>query len=193
MHFTIVDGVIIFVVLASTWLAYLRGFVREALTLVGWVVALFVAAQFAYLLVPYIESAPVVREYLQDSCELLTVLAFAIIFILTLVIMAILTPLFSGFVQNTGLTLVDKALGGIFGFVRGALMVLLVFILYDAFIQPSSPVKMIDQSRSYGIFTSPKENIRKNLPDQRTAPELLGDRFNELTSNCVARSSDVSS
>ncbi len=191
MNFTIVDAIVIFVLLASTWLAYLRGFVREALTLVGWVVALFVAARFAYLLVPIIEDAPFIKDYLQDSCELLTVLSFAIIFIIMLVIMAILTPLFSGFVQNTGLTLIDKALGGVFGFVRGALMVLLVFIIYDTFIQPSSPLKMIDESRSYAMFMSPKENLRDNLPDQHTAPQWLGDRFNELTSSCVAKSNDV--
>ncbi len=191
MSTTLVDALVILVLVSSTLFAWSRGLVRETLAILGWVIALFVAARFAYLVVPYIEGLPFIRDYVADSCELLTVFGFVILFLILMVVMAIVTPFFSDFVKNSRLGIVNSAAGGIFGFARGVLIVLLVFLVYDNFVRPSSPFEGIDNASTYRMFNSPKENISEALPDEQSAPNWLSKQFSDVTKNCTGTAPNV--
>ncbi|MFQ5437538.1 MAG: CvpA family protein, partial [Paracoccaceae bacterium] len=67
--FTIVDGAVAGIILVSAVLAFARGFVREVLAILGWVVAAAVAFAFAPQAEPLIKEIPVVGDFLTDSCE----------------------------------------------------------------------------------------------------------------------------
>ena len=54
--FTIIDGVVALVIVVSAILAYSRGFVREAMAIVGWIAA----AVLAYIFAP--KAEPLIRE-----------------------------------------------------------------------------------------------------------------------------------
>lgn len=184
MSFTLLDAAVIAVILISTILAYSRGIVRESMSLIGWIIALIVAAQFAPLMVPLFDNIEFIQNYLENSCELKTVIGFVILFIIMMVIMSLITPLFSNWVQNTALGLVDRALGGAFGLVRGILIILLAFVVYDKFIAPSTKVPMIEESRSYAMFHEPRSSLENSLPTQNDAPQWLVDQFNRITKDC---------
>lgn len=118
MAFTWVDWSIIALIAVSGLISLTRGFVKEAVSLVVWIVAGAVAwlygGALAAHLAPYIElpSARVIA-----GC--------AILFVLTLMVGALLTHLLGMLVQATGLSGTDRLLGMIFGLARGALLVVI--------------------------------------------------------------------
>ncbi len=185
MTYTMVDGIVLIVLVLSTLLAWSRGIIREGMSIIGWIIALIVAAKFAHLMVPIVQDLPFVKDYLADSCELLTAVGFVALFVAGMIVMALITPLMTGMIQNSALSAFDGGLGALFGFARGIAIVLLVIIIYDNFVQASTPLPMIEQSKSYAIFSSPKETITDQLPDQDAAPSWIAAQFDSLTSHCA--------
>lgn len=116
------DWTIVAIVGVSCLVSLLRGFVQEALSLLVWVLATFIAVAFhqrlADVLARWIET-PTIR----------TVLAFGALFIATLIIGGLLTYLLRTLVEATGLGGLDRLLGMAFGAARGLLIVLAIVIL----------------------------------------------------------------
>ncbi|NNE63122.1 MAG: CvpA family protein, partial [Gammaproteobacteria bacterium] len=110
------DLVIIGIILISALISLVRGFVKESISLVSWILAGFIAFRYfsalAELLVSYIES-PTVR----------TGIAFSVLFVCTLIVGAIVNFMASQMVSKTGLSGTDKTLGMVFGAARGVLIV----------------------------------------------------------------------
>ena len=111
-----IDWVIIAVITISTLISLRRGFVREALSLVTWVMAFIVARTFhpqmQSLLASTVET-PMVR----------LVAAFAILFVGTLIVGAIINGMIGHLVRATGLSATDRVLGMGFGLLRGIMVV----------------------------------------------------------------------
>ncbi|MEE9388904.1 MAG: CvpA family protein [Paracoccaceae bacterium] len=182
MDFTIVDGGVALVVVMSAILAYSRGFVREALSIAGWVVAAIVAFIFAPKAQPLIHEIPFVKDFLGDSCELSIIAAFAVVFALALVITSIFTPLFSSAVQRSALGGLDQGLGFLFGVLRGLLLVAVALVVYDRVI--SEPLAMVDDSRTNKIFAKAQESLNESIPEN--APGWIVARYEELVGSCGA-------
>lgn len=121
------DIAILIVLLVSGLISIKRGFIKEALSLAGWVAAFVVAMLFhgslATLFSNYIES-PSLRE----------MLAFGILFAATLVVAAMANYLIGELVRMTGLAGTDRMFGMIFGLLRGVVLVLAVVLLLPALI-----------------------------------------------------------
>ena len=83
--FTIVDAVVAVIILISAILAYSRGFIREAMSIVGWIAAAVVAYLFAPRAVPLIKEVPILKDFIADSCELSVIAAFAGVLALALI------------------------------------------------------------------------------------------------------------
>lgn len=116
------DLVIIGIILISALISLVRGFVKESISLVSWILAGFIAFRYfsalAELLLPYVES-PTIR----------TGVAFSVLFVSTLIIGAIINFMASQMVSKTGLSGTDKTLGMVFGAARGVLIVTLIVLL----------------------------------------------------------------
>ena len=122
-QFSGVDWVIVVVLVISTGVSLWRGFAREALSLAGWVAAFIIAnmfgGQMASLLAGAIEN--ITGRY---------VAAYAILFVGTLIAAGLLGKLAAQLIKVTGLTLLDRLLGTVFGFARGVILILVfVFVL----------------------------------------------------------------
>lgn len=180
--FTFVDGAVAGVILVSAVLAFARGFVREILSIAGWVVAAVVAFVFAPQAEPLVKEIPVVGDFLQDSCELSILAAFTAVFAVALIVVSIFTPLFSSLVQKSALGGFDQGLGFLFGVIRGAVLVAVAFVLYDRIVPAGQGMDMIDQSRSAGVFEQSKTIIEDQIPTE--APEWIVKRYEQLTNNC---------
>lgn len=117
-----IDWVIIALITISTLISLKRGFVREALSLVTWVAAFIIARTFhpqmQSLLAGTVET-PMVRM----------VAAFAILFIGTLIVGAIINNLIGHLVRATGLSATDRVLGMGFGLLRGLVVVIVAIAL----------------------------------------------------------------
>ncbi|EBA09698.1 CvpA family protein [Sagittula stellata] len=163
--FTIVDGIVAAIVVMSALLAYSRGLVREAMAIVGWIVAAILAFMFAAQVQPLVKELPVVGEFLSDSCELSIIAAFAAVFTIALLIVSLFTPLFSSLIQRSALGGLDQALGFFFGVARGIVLVAIAFFVYETVIT-AQDVAMIDDSRSAAVFSQFSGKIEEQNPEQ---------------------------
>lgn len=127
-----VDLIIIVIIIISALISLVRGFVKESLSLASWILAGFIALRYftplADLLEPYIES-PTIR----------TGTGFAILFVSSLIVGAIINFMASQLVTKTGLTGTDKSLGVVFGAARGVLIVTMLVLLAGLTPMPSEP------------------------------------------------------
>ena len=117
-----VDLVLLGIFLLSVLIGLWRGFVFEIVSLLGWLVA-FVIANSAgpYLadLVPISSADPHLRLWA----------AYVIVFVLVLLTCTLLARMLRALVAATPLSFVDHLLGGVFGMVRGALILVVAATL----------------------------------------------------------------
>jgi len=181
--FTIIDAVVGVVIIISAILAYSRGFVREGMAIAGWIAAAVLAFLFARQVEPLVKEIPVVGEYLQDSCELSIIAAFAAVFAVALVVVSVFTPLFSSIVQRSALGGLDQGLGFFFGVLRGLLLVAVTLVVYDRVVV-NETVPMVDNSRTAKIFARAQDSIDDQIPED--APGWIVERYEQLVGDCGA-------
>ncbi len=118
----VADFIVLGVIFLSVVVSLMRGFVKEALSLAGWLVALWVAMSFSSGMAELFGNAikdPTLRLFA----------AFISLFVLSLIVGAIINFFAIQFVQRAGLTGVDRTIGGVFGFLRGILLVTIIVML----------------------------------------------------------------
>jgi len=118
-----VDYLIIALIGLSTIFSLWRGFIREVMSLVVWAAAFFVAIYF---------SAPFSGYFtkISSNVNVQLVISFIILFLVTLFIGAILNFLLSQMIEISGLDGLNRLVGGVFGFVRGLVIVTGVVFLF---------------------------------------------------------------
>ena len=93
-----------------------RGFVREALSLLGWGLAFWVSLKFSGGLALFL------ADTIQDPI-LRLIVAFLILFIASLIVSTIVNYFVIQFVHRTGMTGADRSIGIVFGVLRGLLII----------------------------------------------------------------------
>ena len=129
---TWIDYAIIAMCVASAAFGFWRGFVKEAIAIATWLLAILLAWQAAWMVEPRLgdwTAAPELRIWV----------ARAIIFVAILVLGGLLAWLLRAVISKTGLKSTDRSLGAIFGVVRGVLLVGLLAIVIDLAEMQSEP------------------------------------------------------
>lgn len=119
---TVLDYVVVTVVVFSVLLGWWRGLVYEVLSLLGWVAAYMVAWLFAVDVVHYLPQG-------MGPETVRMVAAFALLFVVTLIVSGIVAWLLSKLVKIAGLGWLDGFLGALFGMLRGGFLVLVLVLL----------------------------------------------------------------
>lgn len=108
----------------SALVGIVRGFLKEVLSLLAWVVAAYVAYTFSDMV-----AQEYIRKFISDNL-ISYIAAFGGIFLSVLFVIGLLNLLISQVLKNTGLGFIDRFLGLVLGIVRGVLIAaLMVFML----------------------------------------------------------------
>ncbi|MBC7709506.1 MAG: CvpA family protein [Rhizobacter sp.] len=119
---TAFDIAVVAVITLSALIGVWRGVIREVFALAAWIAAVVCMFLFGDKLAKMLPFA-------QDTPWLRLLAGYALVFIGVFVLLSVAGFLFSKVVNAIGLSFVDRALGMMFGVVRGALIVvLLVFV-----------------------------------------------------------------
>lgn len=153
------DLAIIGIVLLFSAIGIIRGFIKEVLSLLSWILAFWLAFTFAdsasYLLEPYI-AAPVLR----------VIAAFAALFISALLLLTVLSFLTHRLLSVSGIKGTDRVLGGLFGAVKGLVIIAALMLFAHETVLPQE--KWWRNSILAGHFQPLVLIIRDLLPPDMT-------------------------
>jgi len=158
-----VDYLIPGIIVLSALFSLMRGFVREALSLIGWVAAFWLALRYANPLAELFLSSITIPS-------LRIIVAFTILFVLTLMLAALINHLAGHLVKRTGLTGTDRMIGIVFGVARGGVVVSMLVLLAGLTTLPQDP--WWGQSIMIGHFEGLALWLQTNI-----APEISGRFF----------------
>ena len=157
LPFTALDIAIVAVLLISGLLAFIRGFVQEALSVGAWVGAI-AAAVFGF---PY--ARPYARQLIPH--ELLADAAAGIaIFVVSLVVLSLLTRTMSSRIKDSTLNALDRSLGFVFGLLRGAFLVCLAYIAVEWVLTPSQQPAWMRDARAMPLVEWGAERLKSLVP-----------------------------
>jgi membrane protein required for colicin V production len=114
---TAFDIAVILIIVLSAIVGWWRGFMYELFSLIGWIAAYVVARTFSADALPWVPDAI-------GTVGVRSAVAFAALFIVTLIAGAIAAWLLARLAKFAGLSGMDGKFGAIFGVLRGALVVL---------------------------------------------------------------------
>jgi membrane protein required for colicin V production len=157
-----VDIVVLAVIALSTLLALSRGFVKEVLSIFGWIGA----AIGAFLVFFYV---PQVREFFnrQIAEPVLADIACAVsVFVILLILLGFFNHAIASRVHASSLGPLDKSLGLVFGLVRGVVLVALAhMVMTDWFMpQKSQRPEVINQARTEPYVAMAASFIKDLVP-----------------------------
>jgi membrane protein required for colicin V production len=154
---TAVDWVMLAVLLASLVIGAWRGLVYEVLSLLGWVVA-FVLAQWLAADVGAMLPMSGASERLRYP------VGFVLVFIGVLFASGLLAWLVKKLMQASGLRPVDRALGAVFGLLRGVLVLLALSAVVNMTAFKDDVAWR--QSGGAAVLTTALKGLKPVLPEQ---------------------------
>ena len=118
---SVTDIIVLAILAISALFAFFRGFVKEVLSIMGWVGAALVAIWgFPY-------ARPLARNLIPYP-EIADVATGAVLFIVALVVFGLIAHVIAAQVKESAVSGLDRALGFLFGVARGGVIVSLGFI-----------------------------------------------------------------
>ncbi|MGC5778539.1 CvpA family protein [Methylobacterium sp. NFXW15] len=157
MPFTVLDLVVLGIVAVSALLAAVRGVTREVLAIVAWVVAAAAAWSFFPMLLPTVK-----QHVSSDTVALVG--SIAAIFLVTLIIVSIITVKISDVVLDSRIGAVDRSLGFLFGAARGFLICVIGWVFLSWLVQGKVP-DWAAQARSRPMLEKSGDALVAQLPE----------------------------
>lgn len=151
-----VDWSLVAVLALSIAVGLWRGLVFELLSLVGWVAAYVAAQVFAATVAPMLPIGTPGGALNQGA-------AFALVFVAALIVWALASRLLRLLIHATPLQLIDRVLGGGFGLLRGAVLLLAVATVVS--LTPVARLPAWQHSQGAGWLAGLLQGLKPVLPE----------------------------
>ena len=171
--------------LFSGFFAYFRGFIKEVLLILNWILAIIVAYFVSPLIFVYISEIDFIMNILGDSCELMMILSFLLGFTLALIAISFVTYKISYLIETSIFNEINKIFGLLFGFLRGVLIVIIFLIIYNQVFKDAVSWSFIGLSKSNTITLALQEKILTQYP--QNIPEWIINNYDNLLTSCVKK------
>ncbi len=153
------DVAVALIVLLSGVFAFFRGFVHELLAVVSWVGAA-VATLYGF---PY--AQPVSRKLI--SVQLLAdIAAGMLIFLVVLIVLSVLTRLIANRVRGSALGPLDRSLGLVFGFLRGAVLICIAWLILLWILPREDHPKWLKEARALPLVERGSVMLATLIPER---------------------------
>ncbi len=147
------------VLLVSALLAFARGFVHEVLAVGGWIGAI-AATIYAF---PY--AKPLAREYIPFDLAA-DIAAGVVIFVGALVVLSMITRAIANRVKASALNALDRALGFLFGVLRGAVLVCLAYLVLDWMLPREDHPQSVREARTLTYVQTGAALLETLVPEE---------------------------
>ena len=137
-QFNLFDWLILLVWVVSSIYGIVRGFAREALSILGWIAAFLLANVLA-------ESVAELGRDMIDEPTTRYLLGWSLTFIAVLLMVGVVAAFLSKQMRQPGFNLGNRLLGGIFGFIRGVIIIAALSILLRA-VLPDGDEDLLDSA-----------------------------------------------
>ena len=158
-----VDFVVITVLVLSFGLGVFRGIVRELLSLSSWIISIWLAYLYgdnlAVMIVPWVESE-----------RLSGLIGYVVVFIAVLGLLSLVGALLFKLFRVAGLTGTDRFLGGLFGCLRGVVVV--TVLLFVAEWTPATGQVWFRESQIVPYFDVPLTWLKSMVVEQLSIDSL---------------------
>jgi membrane protein required for colicin V production len=195
MPITLLDIILLLVMLISGLLAMIRGFMREILSIGAWGIAAVVT------LYSYSRVLPMAKQYF-NSDIVATGVSVGGVFLLTLLVVSIITVRISDMILDSRVGALDRTLGFLFGLGRGLIIVVVAFLFFAWLVPERSQPEWVRSAKSKVVLQStgqwlmsvlpddPESTILKRLkkpkPEDQDAPDDKPDRRSQGQSPMIA-------
>ncbi len=158
MPITLLDILLLVVMLISGLLAMIRGFMREILSIGAWGIAALVT------LYSFGKALPIAQGYF-SSTTVATAVTVGAIFLITLLIVSIITVRISDMILDSRVGALDRTLGFLFGLGRGLIIVVVAFLFFAWLVPDRSQPEWVRGAKSKVVLQSTGQWLMSMLPD----------------------------
>jgi membrane protein required for colicin V production len=169
LPFGIIDICFVAILVISGILAYIRGFVREVLSVAAWVGAALVTLYGYHYVQPY------AHRYIENEA-IANAAAGGVLFIGSLIVFSVIASALSRSVRESAASGFDRSLGFAFGVLRGVVLVSLLYLSAAAFWDHDKMPSAILKARTYPLIDGSAKILLALVPDhaRRSAEKATG-------------------
>jgi len=174
---TLLDIILIAVMVISGLLAMVRGLVREIFAIASWVIAAGVTLYAYPLVLPY------AKQHITNDTFAMAA-SVGGVFLLTLLIVSIITVRISDLVLDSRIGALDRTLGFLFGLARGFLIMVVAYLFFNWLVQnEQGQPEWIRDARSKVVLQSAGDWLISVLPEdpERLIRDIRNSRDTEPT------------
>jgi membrane protein required for colicin V production len=146
------------VTLISALLSMLRGFTREVLAIASWAAAAVAAYYFYPVVMPY--ATPYIHKEIVAQA-----VSAAVVFFVTLIIVSLFTVRLSDAILDSKIGALDRSLGFVFGVVRGFLLAVVAFAIFNWLVADKQQPQWVKTARTRPALIETADRIVALLPE----------------------------
>ncbi len=180
----IIDLVVVAILLISAAISFLRGLIRETLTIAGMIGGLFAAYSFGDNLSPIFRKWLDVDPDAEIQKKLFDVIPYSIIadglayisiFIIVVIVISVISHFIGATVKALGLGPIDRTLGVFFGLARGILLLGLIYLPFHLLMDAQNKTQYFDDSKTFSYIERTSEYLSGFLPESQDIEDKIDD------------------